>query len=531
MKQKLTRPDVASPLGSWLLVITAGVLVFLLNIDYTAVNQALVPLSDEIHAPLGDMQWLLSSYVLVWAAFVVPAGRLADMAGPKRGLVAGVVLFLAGSCLAGAGHTLGVLVAGRILQGLGAAVFSAPVYSLVFSSVPVRHQGLAIGILGAMAGLGLASGPSLAGWIVAVAGWRWIFWINLPLGALVIAGVAVLAKPSPVRWEDMRHVDPLSFVLLPAGLVFLMLSFHLSGLWSWSDLRVTGTAAAGLAAGTLFLWRDRTRVVRILPPALLHSRPYLCLLATIMVIAWTFSMTLVLMGLYLQNTLRMSNMDSAFVFLAFTLALGLLSPLGGRLADRCKPWWPVTGGLLLVGAGAAGMSCLDTTSGVAGVVCVLLVSGTGQGLCFSGINTLLFKTVDPGLMNTGSALFTMNMMTGNTLSVMLSTSFTIWMARTVMARWMVEGQAAVDSAFQAPVLDLLDLPHRTLKAVSITGVPQPDAVLQVLEEAFVYGFSRTTAFSALLSWLAAAGVFLCFRSFVPAQATPASGQPPAPVPI
>src|SRR3990167_1207787 len=141
---------------SWLVLIAVGILVFLINIDYTAVNLTLVPISEEINAGLKALQWLLSGYVLVCAAFVVLAGRLADLYGKRNSLIAGLLIFLLGSCLTGYGHTLDMLIAGRIFQGIGAALFSAPAWALIFESAPPERQGFLMGIVISFAGFGLA---------------------------------------------------------------------------------------------------------------------------------------------------------------------------------------------------------------------------------------------------------------------------------------------------------------------------------------------------------------------------------------
>src|SRR3990167_3553636 len=109
-------PSPSIPLRSWLVLIAVGVLIFILNIDYTAVNLTLVPISEEINADLNSLQWLLSGYVLIWAAFVIPAGRVADLYGKRNTLIVGLILFLAGSCLTGLGHSVEMLIGGRVLQ-------------------------------------------------------------------------------------------------------------------------------------------------------------------------------------------------------------------------------------------------------------------------------------------------------------------------------------------------------------------------------------------------------------------------------
>src|SRR6478735_8523823 len=120
-------------LQSWIVLLAIGVLIFLTNIDYTAVNLTLVPIAAEINTDLNSLQWLLSGYVLVWAALVIPAGRMADLYGKRRCLVVGLMLFLAGSALTGLGQSIEVLIAGRVLQGIGAAIFTAPAWASIFT--------------------------------------------------------------------------------------------------------------------------------------------------------------------------------------------------------------------------------------------------------------------------------------------------------------------------------------------------------------------------------------------------------------
>ncbi|MBN9413125.1 MAG: MFS transporter [Candidatus Paracaedimonas acanthamoebae] len=145
------------------MLLTIGMLVFLLNIDYTAVNLALLPISTVINWDLNSLQWLLSGYVLTWGAVVVPAGRLADLYGRRNVLIAGLSIFMLGSILTGAFTHINLLIGGRVLQGVGAAIFTAPGMSLIFTSAPPSQQGLAMGIISSLAGFGLATGPTFAG--------------------------------------------------------------------------------------------------------------------------------------------------------------------------------------------------------------------------------------------------------------------------------------------------------------------------------------------------------------------------------
>ena len=197
----MSTPSSQISVQSWIVLIAIGVLIFLINIDYTAVNLTFVPIAEEIKTDLSSLQWLLSAYVLVWAALVIPAGRMADLFGKRRCLITGLLIFLAGSALTGMGQSIDILVLGRVFQGIGAAIFTAPAWASIFTLAPPEKQGFVMGIILSFSGLGLAAGPTLSGFIIEEMSWRWIFYINIPLGFIVIATLLLYA-PKDILPEE-----------------------------------------------------------------------------------------------------------------------------------------------------------------------------------------------------------------------------------------------------------------------------------------------------------------------------------------
>ncbi|MDK3160896.1 MFS transporter [Kamptonema cortianum] len=248
-----------------------GVLIFILNIDYTAVNLTLVPIAEEIQTDLNNLQWLLSAYVLVWAAFVIPAGRLADIYGKRNALIAGLIIFMAGSCLAGLGQSLEVLILGRALQGVGAAIFSAPAWAFVFTTASPEKQGFVMGIILSFAGFGLATGPTLAGLIIQELSWRWIFYVNIPLGFLVIATLLIYSQKDEVA-SNKQKVDILGTLLLSAGLCLCVYALNQIEVWGLQSPLLWGTAALGLSLLGVYYLRDRMQEFRMVPPHLFSQQ-------------------------------------------------------------------------------------------------------------------------------------------------------------------------------------------------------------------------------------------------------------------
>ncbi|MBX9804801.1 MAG: MFS transporter [Alphaproteobacteria bacterium] len=475
---------------SWIMLFAIGLLIFLINIDYTAVNLALVPISEEVDSDLNTLQWLLSGYVLIWAALVVPAGRFADIYGKKFSLNLGISTFILGSVMTGLGHDVTILIAGRLIQGLGAAIFSSPAYGLVFSSVPVKKQGMAMGFVGGSAGLGLAFGPTLAGWIIKEIGWRWLFYINVPLGLLVIF-VLVMYAPHEKKHPNPPSIDWLSVTLLTFGLGSAVFALNQIEVWGMSDPTLWSFGLGGLASLVLFAYRDRGQPFQILPKDIIQNKPFMSTVTGGFIMAYCFSLVLVMMALYLQNTLRLSSADTGWYFLAMTLAVGILSPVGGKLADHMDIRIPIVSGFTLSVCALFALSHLGASSSALMVCGGLLLAGLGLGIGFPSLNTAMFKTLNPAEINTGSAIFCMAMTLGNAISIIASTSFLVMFGRPKLIGLMAEAGSSITIEEQQALISIIAKVEHTPEQLKQFPAEQIPNLLGLIDQAFLYGFSLT----------------------------------------
>jgi MFS family permease len=481
----------------WSLLTTVGILVFLLNIDYTAVNLTLIPIAVETKSDLNTLQWLLSGYVLTWAALVVPGGRFADVKGKVKALNLGIIIFIAGSALTGIGHTAWVFIAGRILQGLGAALFSAPAYGLIFSSTPAEKQGLSMGFIGALAGLGLATGPTLAGWIIENIGWRWIFYINIPLGLLVMLALKLCAEKEYVLKNAARiHYRSSSLLVLGMGLFFFALNQF--EVWGVKDTRLWGTGVAGMLVLGFFCYYDRKQEDSTIPKSFLENKPFMGTIWGIVISSYVFSMVLVLITLYLQNVLKLSASETGYTFMAMTIALGILSPIGGKLADKMDIRIPINGGLAFSILSCFLMMLWDDHTPLIFIIVGLLIMGTGLGASFPSINTAMFRTLPSTEINSGSAIFTMAMMVGNTLSVIMNTSLLVLMARLSLLK-SIERKGLIYTPEQThQLLDLTGKIDHSIAQFSLFSDDIKVTAITLVNEAFLVGFKVCIGVGVLL---------------------------------
>lgn len=476
----------AISLRDWLVLISVGTLVFLMNIDYTAVNLTLVPISEEISADLNSLQWLLSGYVLTWAAFVVPAGRIADIYGKRNTLIFGLFLFMIGSCLTGFADILELLIAGRFLQGLGAAIFTAPAWALIFTSAPPQKQGFVMGLIMSFAGLGLAAGPTLAGIIIQEIGWRWIFYINLPFGFLIIAVLYLYAAPDkPEKVKDKFNV--LSAVLLSSFLYMLIDivdKVHTQGMNSFSVWRNLAIMCSVLF---LYVWRENKHSTPLVPLKLWKNKAFMATTFATGLIAMCFSATLVLISLYLQNTLECSSYETGLIFISMTITMGILGPIGGRMSDRFHTRNPMLFGCFATAFAMGLMTFFGPDTPLLYVIISLFIVGAGLGVFYAAANTAMFQAVPAENLAIASGVYTMSMMIGNTLSIVLSTSLVVFFGRNHLME-NVRGMMLTPEQYQDLNLIIGQVEHSALqlKDFPADAIPQ---LLEWIDNAFVYGLS------------------------------------------
>jgi len=489
---------------SWLVLIAIGLLIFLMNIDYTAVNLTLVPISEEINADLNSLQWLLSGYVLIWAAFVIPAGRIADLYGKRNTLIAGLIVFMMGSSLTGFGQSLEVLITGRILQGCGAAVFTSPAWASIFTLAPPQRQGFVMGIIVSFAGLGLAIGPTLAGFIIEEMSWRWIFYINIPLGIFVIA-ILYIYSPKDLLEETRQKIDFIGAILLASGLCITVYALNQIEVWGGSSPSFWGLIGLGCALVGLYILRDRTQKVRMIPPHLFRNKPYIAATMGEFLVAMTFSMTLVLMGLYLQNTLHYSSYETGLVFISMTITMGLLGPIGGKMIDVFGLKGPMVFGTLTTALAMGLMTFLKTDLSLLYVLTALFFAGMGMGAYFTACNTAMMRAAPQGDLNVASGVYTMFMMLGNTLSIILSTSFVVLFGRIhLLQNTQRMNLSAEQHQDLVNIISKVEHSSSQLSGFAPEQIPQ---LLNYVDEAFVYGLSFNMAMGTLLA-LTATGLTL-----------------------
>ena len=366
------------PGNKWWTLVAVCLGTFMLLLDITIVNVALPDIQVALHSSFAGLQWVVDAYALTLAAFLLTAGSLADMYGRRRLYLTGLALFTGASVLCGFATSTLMLQLSRGLQGIGGAIMFAVSLALLADAFRGRDRGVAFGVWGAVTGLAVAIGPLLGGLLTSGLSWRWIFFVNAPIG--VIAVVISVLRVAESRAQQASHPDWPGFVIFTAALCSLVYGLIESSQRSFTDSLVLGCLiAAGvlLAVFAVVEWRVAhpmfdLRLFR-LPTFTGGSVAAFGLSASI------FAMLLYLV-LYLQDILGYSPLGTGVRLMFLSGAILVTATVAGRLTSHVPIRLLIGPGLLLVGAGLLLMRGLGAGSSWTHLIPGMIVGGVGVGL-------------------------------------------------------------------------------------------------------------------------------------------------------
>ncbi|MBT9502452.1 MAG: MFS transporter [Burkholderiaceae bacterium] len=399
LKPSLARPDVTaadrSAAGSasirWVLA-SLSLSMLLSSLGTSIANVGLPTLATAFNASFQQVQWIVLAYLLAITSLIVGVGRLGDLIGRRRLLLAGISLFTVASALCGLAPSLGLLIAARALQGLGAAIMMALTMAFVGEAVPKARTGSAMGLLGTMSAVGTALGPTLGGLLIAGFGWPALFLVNVPLGLLTLS-LAHRHLPADRRRTRTERpgFDPLGTLLLALTLAAYALAMTLGhGSFGRLNLALLLAAASGLG---LFLLAEGGAASPLIRLAMFRDPVLSASLAMSALVSTVMMATLVVGPFYLSRALGLEAALVGLVLSVGPLVAALTGVPAGRLADRFGAARMTIAGLAAMAAGACLLPMLPTSFGVPGYVGPLVVITAGYALFQAANNTAVMTNV------------------------------------------------------------------------------------------------------------------------------------------
>ena len=362
----------------WTLIVVSGA-TFMLLLDITVVNTALPSIARDLHASFNDLQWVIDAYTLALAAIVLTAGSLADRLGRRALFAAGLAVFSASSLAAGLAPDALFLNVSRAFQGVGGAAMFAVSLALVAQEFPAgRERGTAMGVYGATIGMSVAVGPLVGGALTDSLGWRWVFFINVPVGIAALAVTFLKVRES--RDPKARRIDVPGLVTLSSGLFLLVLALVRGNDDGWTSALIVGELAGAAALLGLFIVSERAAAEPMLPLGLFRRRAFTGVqIAAFAVSVSLFSLFLYL-TLYLQDYLHFSPLQAGLRYLPITIGAFIAAPIAGALLGRVHARVLMAIGLAGTGAGLLLMSGLDQSSSWTALLPGFIVAGLAIGI-------------------------------------------------------------------------------------------------------------------------------------------------------
>lgn len=394
----------------WWVMVAVAMGIFLGTIDGSIVNVALPTLVEELDTTFATVQWVVLGYLLTLATLVLGIGRLGDIIGKKPIYTVGFGVFTLGSVLAGFSPGVGWLIGFRIFQALGAAMVFALGFAIITEAFPPRERGRALGITGAIVSVGIVLGPTLGGLLIDSLGWRWIFFVNLPIG-IIGTFTAVRFIPN-VRPPGGQRFDFAGAGTFFAALLSLMLGLTFGQARGFGTGLVLGLLGLGAALLVVFVAIERRARHPMLDLSLFRNR----LLTVNLFTGWAsfaaIAGLLVLLPFYLENVLGYAPREVGLLLASAPVALGLAAPASGSISDRIGPRPVIVVGLAVLLGGYLLMTTLSTETSAFGYILILIPVGLGMGIFQSPNNSAIMGSVPAERLGVTSGLLTITRITG-----------------------------------------------------------------------------------------------------------------------
>ncbi len=391
----------------WPVVLVTALGFFMIMLDTTIVYVATPSILSSLHTSLDQVLWVFNGYLLTYAVLLITAGRLGDIFGPRQLFAAGLIVFTAASALCGLSQDAAQLIAARVVQGIGGALIAPQTLTVLMAIFPPARRGAAFGITGAVIGVSTLAGPTLGGLIVTYWDWRWIFFLNVPIGIIALLGTFLVIPD--VRPGRSHRLDLVGVMLSSASLLALVFGLIEGQRYGWGvisgSLTIPIVIGAGVALFIVFLAWERFQDEPLVPMRLFRDRNFSLMNWTGAAMFFGMQGIFIPVTIYTQSVLGMTPLESGLTVAPMSLTAGIVAPFAGRLADRFGGKYLLMAGLALFGAGAAIVTALATiTSTQTTFILPFVVTGLGLGLVVAPMTTVAMRDIKPVLAGAASGV-------------------------------------------------------------------------------------------------------------------------------
>ena len=391
----------------WLVLVVLTTGFFMILLDTTIVNVAIPAMSAGLNTTFDQILWVLNAYILVYAVLLITAGRLGDLFGQRALFAIGLFVFTVASALCGLSQNVGELIAARIIQGVGGALLTPQTLSIITSLFPPERRGAAFGVWGGVAGLATVTGPTVGGALITYIDWRWIFFINVPIGiAALIATFVIIPDLRPGRSHGL---DVVGVILATAGLFAIVFSLIEGQRYSWGEfaygVTIPEIILAGVALIVVFIIWERFQAEPLVPLSLFAERNFAVANWIAAAISFGLLGLILPITIYLQSARGFSALAAGLTLAPMSLTSMVVAPVAGRMADRIGGKYILTTGISLFTIG------FGTFAFVAGpdstwltFLLPAIIAGAGMGMTFAPMTTVAMRNIAPRVAGAASGV-------------------------------------------------------------------------------------------------------------------------------
>jgi len=403
--------------NKWLVFIAVATGVFLATIDSSIVNIALPTLTKYFNAPFSTVEWVVLAYLITATSLMLGVGRLADMHGSKPYYLAGFIVFLAGSVACGQATSIGMLIAARVIQAIGASMMMALGSAIVTDAFPPSERGKALGFVGVIVSIGVIIGPTLGGFLITKLSWRWLFLVNVPIGLIGIILVAAFVRQN--RPKGAESFDWAGMSILFIALLTVSLALTMGTSEGWTSPMILTLLSVGLIAILVFICIEKHVRHPLIDLSLFSNQLFSINILTSFLLFICNAGIILIAPFYLQEVLQFDAQKAGMLMAAMPIIVGIVAPIAGNLSDKMGPRLLTAIGLFIIMLSYLWISTVQATTSEIGYVLRFIPLGIGVGLFQSPNNSAVMGSIARERLSIASGLLSVTRTLGQTTGVAL----------------------------------------------------------------------------------------------------------------
>jgi len=412
MKQRL----LAEKNRKWWTLVSVSFALFMIMLDNTVVNVALPTIQKDLGIDVAELEWVVTGYALSFAVLMLSGGKLADMFGRRRIFMIGLAVFTLASLFCGLAGSAELLIAARVLQGVGAACMMPATLSIITATFPPRERGAALGIWAGVSAVALAIGPLVGGLITEHIGWNWIFYINVPVGLVGLVAARVIIRES----KDTSHEQRLDLPgLVTSGIALFALVYALieANSRGWTSPLILGLFALAAVSGTAFVLLELHQRLPMFDMTLFRNPTFAGANTVALLVSLAMFGVFFFISLFMQNVLGYSAVRAGVAFLPMTVLIIVVAPIAGKSSDRLGSRWLMTGGMTLVGCSLLIFAQLQPDSAYLFLLPGMVLGGLGMAITMTPMTAAALSSVPVDKAGVGSGMLNTFRQVGGALGI------------------------------------------------------------------------------------------------------------------